>query len=59
VSTWFGKIMMIQQVTHHKMKVKKQTCVSWTDMSHHQAKYVLCHQNTRMITINCCMNLKN
>jgi len=33
------EIMMIQQVAHHEMEVKKQTCVSWLDMSrHHQVK---------------------
>jgi len=32
--------MMIQEVAHHKKKVKKQTYVSWLDISnHHEAKF--------------------
>jgi len=38
--TLLGKIMMVQQVTQHKKKVKKRTCVSWLKI--------------RMIIVNYC-----
>jgi len=34
VLTLHEKIMMIQQVVHLKMEMKKQTYVSWLDINH-------------------------